>query len=53
MDTPEQIAEAFGANLVGVRKLIDFDRDGLDLTIKQIADLHDRLKKISILTIPI
>jgi hypothetical protein len=45
MDTPEQIAEAFRANLVGVRKLIDFDRDVLDLTIKQIADLHDRLKK--------
>ncbi len=45
MVTPEKIAQAFETNVAGVRKLIDFDRDVLDLTITQITGLHERLKK--------
>lgn len=45
MATLEQIAVGFGNNLDGVQKLINFDRDVLDLTITQIRELHEKLKR--------
>jgi hypothetical protein len=44
MSSLGSIVEGFRGNLDGVAKLINFDRDVLDLTVQQITVFHKRLK---------
>lgn len=45
MSSLAQIVAAFGTNIRGVEKLVNFDRDLLGFTITQLQDLQSRLKE--------